>query len=566
MNTISFFLPVSSARLAASLTLPDDGLVRAALLIAPPLVEERKGAVLPMVEASRDFADSLHLAVLRVDYSGTGDSEGSFATADPAAWPKELAVASDWLARLVPGRPLFWMALRTGCPLAVAALPAASHRPAGFLFWDALSGAESVRQWLRRHLVNDMIAYGTARVSRADLEKRLHADGPPVDLDGFAFRARMVAGIEGFRLPAVTDSADWPDLFSLTSGHPSPELSKALLDRPSVSERQFHLPPYWNSVGYVDVSELREASREWLGERLQGIAPVPLGTDAASLPTDGADGERMVAIQSPAATIRGLFHDLPDGVSADGRAVLFLGGWSGDRKGPHRLFVRFARELASNGIPALRIDYRGRGEGDGAASDGSIRKMVEDASAAIGWLREMGHGPKGIVLVAICSGCKVAITASSEPGVAALVLWSAEAMGSLRASSTASRKTLANLGVYLRKLFRRETWRKILRGEVHTDMVGKALVRHETRSADEAKDEDRTLRTFRSFRGPLTFIYGGSDPDAPVAQAAYRRFCERHGLPATFSTIPDAGHSYYGLAWTDELLRRTKEALFRERA
>ena len=565
MKAASFFLPTSTVPLAASLTMPDDGLVRGGILIAPPLVEERKGAILPMVEAMRSFVDDLSVAVLRIDYSGTGDSPGAFQEASPLDWPGELAGASDWLSSLIGRLPLCWFAIRSGCPFALQALAKSHRRPDSLLFWDALSGAESVRQWLQRHLVNDMVAYGTARVSRSELEKQLQNGEQTVDLDGFAFTGAIHAALEKATLPPVAESPSWPPLLSLTSGHPSADLSKALAGRPSVTVQQLHVPPYWNSVGYVDTSDLREASLSWLRERFRDSLAAPLSDLPSPLPTEGAPGDQMVEIPSHGATIRAVFQKLPARIEADGRAVLFLGGWSGDRKGPHRLFVQFARELARHGLPSLRIDYRGRGEGDGSAADASIRTMVEDASSAIAWLRESGCAPKGIVLIAICSGCKVAIAASSEPGVTRLILWSAEAMGSLRASSTSARKTLANLGVYFRKLFRSETWRKLIRGEVHTDLVGKALVRHEIRSADEAKDEDRTLRSFRSFPGLLTFVYGGSDPDAATASAAYRRYCKRYGLRADFSTIPNAGHSYYGLAWTEELLKRTRSALFQNR-
>ena len=563
MKERSFFLSAASSRLAASCLFPDDRLVQGAILIAPPLVEERKGAILPMVEAARRFVDELHVVVLRIDYSGTGDSQGAFETARPLDWPREIADASDWLMHFVPGVPLCWFAIRTGCPLVLQALDLAKKRPDALLFWDAVSGRESLQQWLRRHMVNNMIAYGSAHVSRAELEKNLGEGGRTVDLDGFAFAAPVSAALQRAALPTLAQSSEWPPLLSLASGHPSSDLKKALEGRSRVTEKQLHLPPYWNSVGYIDTVQLREASLPWLKKCFQETAAVSLAIPPSAFSMDGSGNERMVAIPDHGRTIRGVLHNRSKKTAPDGRAVLFLGGWSGDRKGPHRLFVEFARDLALRGIPSLRIDYRGRGEGDGSAADGSIRKMVEDASSAITWLHESGKAPKGVVLVAICSGCKVAITASSEPAVNRLVLWSAETMGSLRSSSTNARKTFANLGVYFKKLFRAETWRKLARGEVNTNMVGKALVHHETRSASEAKDEDRTLRTFRSFRGPLTFIYGSSDPNAPAAQAAYKRFCKRYGLKADFSVIPNAGHSYYGLDWTEELLKRTRVALFR---
>ena len=98
-----------------------------------------------------------------------------------------------------------------------------------------------------------------------------------------------------------------------------------------------------------------------------------------------------------------------------------------------------------------------------------------------------------------------------------------------------------------------ETWKKILTGKVQTGMVTKALVKHETRSAAEASQEDAVLKRFESFRNPILFIFGGSDPDASGSLAAYTRFCRARQIPHAAQTIPNAGHSFYGADWTRQL-------------
>jgi pimeloyl-ACP methyl ester carboxylesterase len=167
-----------------------------------------------------------------------------------------------------------------------------------------------------------------------------------------------------------------------------------------------------------------------------------------------------------------------------------------------------------------------------------------------------------IVLLAICSGCKVAIgAAAAEADVARLALWSAESMGSLRHAVTGSRKQLAVLRTYARKLLRPETWRKLLRGQVRAGMVGKALVQAEVRSPAEARAEDETLRAFRQFRGDILFVFGGSDPDTPGSSQAYAQYCRAHSIGHTCHVVPHAGHSYYGMDWEQEVLLVTKKWL-----
>ena len=127
--------------------------------------------------------------------------------------------------------------------------------------------------------------------------------------------------------------------------------------------------------------------------------------------------------------------------------------------------------------------------------------------------------------------------AAANPELDRLLLWSAESMGSLRSAATGLRKTASALTTYARKLLRPETWKKILSGKVQTGMVTQALVKHETRSADEAKREDTVLRLFRSFRSPVLFVFGGSDPDASGSSRAYADYCTANRIPHTQHTV-----------------------------
>ena len=543
----SFHLLSRGVRLAASLIKPTDG-VRRLLLVAQPLVEERKAVLLPIVEASRTLAERLGFAVLRVDYPGTGDSEGYFRDFSPTDWIASLTDGADWLRRQFGPMPLACLGIRTGAALLVTS-QCDIFRNAPKVLWDPVSGEEAAKQWLQRHMVNDMVAYGKARVSRAALEAKL-AGGGSADLDGFELTGAQYAGLLSLGLGDVSSRT-----LAVVSGRPSAATAKwAEANVGNVELRPLRTPPYWNSVGYVDTAELRDATAAWLGEELGGrgdARPSPDVAECASpRPSRGEGAEHFVSLESDGMTVRGVLT-LPEGEVR--RTVLFLGGWSGDRQGPHRLFLLLARRLAGQGTASLRIDYRGRGESDGGHADATISTMADDAGRAAAWLREQGLLPHGLDVIAICSGCKVAITLATRVEVRHMDLLSAEAMGSLRAKGTNAAKSASALRTYIRKLFRRETWRKIFRGEVRTDMVGKALVRHETRSAAEAKAEDAVLGDFRAYRGDLLFVYGGSDPDAPGARVGYGRFCRRNALSASFKEIPNAGHSYYALDWTESL-------------
>ena len=543
----SFFLESRGVNLAASLIKPADS-VRRLLLVAQPLVEERKAALPAIIEASRQLAERLDFAVLRVDYPGTGDSEGNFADYGPDDWSAALADAAAWLGERFGNLPLACLGVRTGAALLISS-QSDFLRDAQKVLWDPVSGEEAVKQWLQRHMVNDMVAYGKARVSRSALEATL-AGGGSADLDGFELTGKQYARLMSLGLCNVPSRT-----MAIVSGRPSAKTAKwAEANAGPVELVQLRTPPYWNSVGYVDTKELRDATETWLRasapsaplREINTPAPAP-NRQTVKLSNRQTVDEHFVSFESNGGVVRGVLT-LPAGEIR--RTVLFLGGWSGDRQGPHRLFLRYARHLAGQGTASLRIDDRGRGESDGEHNDAGIATMADDAERAVEWLRSKGLLPCGLDVVAICSGCKVAITLATRVDVRHLDLLSAEAMGSLRAKGTNAAKTASALRSYIRKLFRKETWRKIFRGEVRTDMVGKALAHHETRSADEARAEDAILSRFRSYRGTIAFVHGGSDPDAPGARAGYERFCRKNSISAIFDTVPNAGHSYYALDWT----------------
>lgn len=266
--------------------------------------------------------------------------------------------------------------------------------------------------------------------------------------------------------------------------------------------------------------------------------------------------ETPISFESNGHTLRGILHSPAGGASGIG--VVFLHGWSGCRIGPHRMFVKTARHLSESGCTCLRFDFRGRGESDGAVAEGTIASMVEDARCAAKFMRTQ-EGVKKIVLLGICSGGKVAIAAAATANIDGLAVWSAETMGRLKSQTANVRKSAFALGTYLRKLTYPQTWRKIFTFKVNTAMVGKAMFKHETASCDEIRQEDVWLDDFKTYHGPILFIYGANDPDTDVAARNYAAFCKQHTGPSEFYEIPEANHSFYSLDWEQEVMKITAE-------
>ncbi len=541
-----FLLATHTDALAAILHAP--AVPVRSLLVLPPLVEERKACHRVLCELARDLAEA-GTAVLRFDYHGTGDSPGDFDAYGPDAWLADAAAARAWLRARYPGLEPALLGFRFGATLATR-LPSPC---AARLLVEPVTGADLLKQLLQRSQVNQMVAFGKPHTTRATVEAGWR-QGAPADLDGFPFTARLAADLatlvpEPWSEPGCVFSTG-PDLRTADAAHAAAPASARLALR---------IPAFWNTVGRVDVGPLTAALAESVGR----VVPEPTPAAAAqALPQPDPAGSGPVAITSPSGVIRGW---LERPVTRPVARMLFIHGWSGDRTGPHRMFVKLARRLAKAGVLSLRIDLSGRGDSGGETATASIAAMTDAARSALAWLRATHPDAGPLLITAICSGCKVAISAAAaESDIAALALWSAESMGSLRSAATGRRKTWSALRTYALKLTRRETWLKLLKGRIRTDMVKKAIIHHETRSADEAANEDRILHRFRSYTGDLLFVFGGSDPDAPGSAAAYASFCTRHTLRHEVRTIAHAGHSFYSLDWEADVLACTEAFILKE--
>lgn len=274
--------------------------------------------------------------------------------------------------------------------------------------------------------------------------------------------------------------------------------------------------------------------------------------------------ERPVVFRSEQRLV-GILHE-PEG-QPKGAGVVLLHGWGGYRGGPHRMFVETARRLADAGFHVLRFDFRGRGDSGGEVAATDLDGMVEDARAARRFLvAEAGVAQS--YWLGICSGGNVALGAASlDKDVHGLILWSTPLFAPYKKKSQEVARRGMFLGNYARKLFRRETWAKLFRGQVHFSLIARILLGR--RRPAEQRDPKDSLRDImedlRGYRGRALFIYGSRDDESVGAPEFYTDYCRQEGIPATFHTIEGANHSYYSAQWQDDVVGLTVEWLERDR-
>jgi pimeloyl-ACP methyl ester carboxylesterase len=164
---------------------------------------------------------------------------------------------------------------------------------------------------------------------------------------------------------------------------------------------------------------------------------------------------------------------------SDGRtACILLNAGLIHRVGPHRLYVRIARHLASIGYPTLRFDLSNRGDSD-ARHDGMSfleSSLVETRSAMDALQKTVGADR--FVLIGICSGAVNALqVATHDPRV----------VGAVAIDAPAYPTWQYHLRYYARRLRNPQTWRNTFAGR---NKVGRWLLRRGTAVVRQRQEED----------------------------------------------------------------------------
>jgi pimeloyl-ACP methyl ester carboxylesterase len=240
-----------------------------------------------------------------------------------------------------------------------------------------------------------------------------------------------------------------------------------------------------------------------------------------------------------------------------------------------------ARDLAAEGFPTLRFDFRGRGDSEGTQSAAHIGTMVDDAVSAAAWLRRSA-GMDRVILLGVCAGAMVAMGAAPRTeSLAGLALWSPPPFhpdpppaGNPHASTAPARppgggkKRFQMLQQYAAKLADPRTWAKLAGGQLQPRLIlkilmGKAVGRKRAEApgssnwAGPKPDEILYEKALPGVATPALFIYGSSDPDREEAVPYYTRLREPWADVTRFFVIQGANHSFYSLEWKAEVIRTT---------
>jgi pimeloyl-ACP methyl ester carboxylesterase len=238
------------------------------------------------------------------------------------------------------------------------------------------------------------------------------------------------------------------------------------------------------------------------------------------------------------------------GVAASRAGVVMLNAGAIRRIGPNRLYVQLARTWALRGVASLRVDLSGLGDSEGQDPVGSrLYSMISvpEAQGAVKALRD-SRGFPAVTVMGLCSGAFVAFHAGLIDGtINRTILINPQLFFWKEGTSldVARRDSYQASQHYRQSLFKKESWAKLLRGEVDVARMARLLG---TRVVDVARDQvspllelvrapdDEVLTAFRATiarRVTTHLVFCTGDPGLDNIQAHLGRGLRRLGTTGT---------------------------------
>lgn len=259
------------------------------------------------------------------------------------------------------------------------------------------------------------------------------------------------------------------------------------------------------------------------------------------------------------ADLVGVIHR-PEGTVT--RGVIIVVGGPQYRIGSHRQFLLLARELADNGIAAMRFDYRGLGDSGGDFP--GFENIDDDIRAATNAFTAELPEMQDVVLWGLCDAASaILFYAHADRRISGTVLlnpW-------VRSESGYAKTQLRHY--YLRRLFSLDLWAKILRGRFRlaesagslSDTVKAANAEAGPDTAGRNPLADRMAAGLEKFRRPTLLIMSGKDltarefDDAAGGSPRWQKLMT--DVRFVRRDLAAADHTFSRREWRDEVAELT---------
>jgi len=390
--------------LAGWLHLPDAGTARAGIVLCPSLGVEALVAQPAYLRLARRL-EVMGFAVLRFDYSATGDSAGSMAQdASIEQWVNDVRMARDFIASCGAER-VGVVGLRVGATLAARSLVEHGRFDA-LAMWDPCSTG---RAFLREQQALKALTFS--------------ANSPLEEEEGLDLISLWMPSSLATDLSAITlDASRYPDdvktLLITRVNRPKSAQVLELLEHSGAEEVEatgqeefLDVPPGLSVLPLDTIDRISE----WFDGVFDGrAAPISRHVTSEAVVAVDAEGRQIVERLSTFGSA-GLFGVVTEPtVDAGLPPLVLLNVGLLHHIGPGGLWVDVARAWAAKGVRVLRFDLGGIGESPALPyhSEG-VEYPLEAVQDIIDAMRLVApDNYENVILVGICSGAYHALEAS----------------------------------------------------------------------------------------------------------------------------------------------------------
>jgi alpha-beta hydrolase superfamily lysophospholipase len=469
------------------------------------------------IRAFAEAATELGIPTLRFDYLGTGDSEDIDPTADQLdVWSADVLAAVSELQRTTGVARICLMGIRLGgllAALAGAQCPAVS---AAILIAPVVNGPRYLRELRTTRLAARLKDFPDAPPDDP-VDAVARADSDSIEISGFAMSAATVAAISQIDLlertaqpaprtliidgEALQTSRQWAQTLPADQGRTKYLVLPGLIEMIMRSPLRAAVP--WAMVS---------AMREWLGPMLnespgieRGGAPerhyaapdsanMTLKLPAGTAAEHSSITERPVFIASP-AMLFGIVTE-PRQDERRRRGVILLNTGADYHIGANRMHVSFARRWARLGYVVLRLDLGGLGDSStrDECDDDEVfpPAALEEIRLAIDFLQTR-YGVNDMTIGGICSGAYHALRAAvAKLPINQILMINPQNFfwkKGMRIDELQLAEVVRNPATYLRRLFSRDAWGKLLAGKVSLVKVARVYAERSVLAVDSTVRE-----------------------------------------------------------------------------
>jgi hypothetical protein len=248
--------------------------------------------------------------------------------------------------------------------------------------------------------------------------------------------------------------------------------------------------------------------------------------------------QKPVIIKNENQKMYGFLH-LPPGRGKK-RGIIMLHGFTGDKVGSHRMFVKIARRLCQHNFCVLRFDFRGSGESEGDFKEMTIKGEISDAFAALDFFcrQKKVEANKIGVLGFSLGGCVAAYLAGGDKRIKSCLL--------LSPAANLRRIFLLNLGKVL--YMKARGWEYF---DWRGNLIGRGVI--------EEHSQINPLVKIKNYQHHLLIIHGSKDEIIPFREGKryYTLLKNRENTITEFHLVKEANHTYASKKWEDEVLEKT---------